>query len=150
MGVCIITVFAVLALPAHGIHTLAAFRAAAKPDQLHVIRSNSTVGLNWYAIFLGYPILGVWYWCSDQTIVQRVLGAKTEADAQLGPLFAGFLKILPVFLLVLPGVIAYVLFRDLIGSNSNQTLPVLISQLIPIGLRGVISAAVLAALMSAV
>jgi hypothetical protein len=88
----------------HGIHTLAAFRAAVRPNQLRVIRSNSTVGLNWYAIFLGYPILGVWYWCTDQTIVQRVLGAKTERDAQLGPLFAGFLKILPMFLLVLPGV----------------------------------------------
>jgi SSS family solute:Na+ symporter len=150
MGVCIITVFAVLALPAHGIHTLAAFRAAVKPGQLHVIRSNSTVGLNWYAIFLGYPILGLWYWCTDQTIVQRVLGAKTERDAQLGPLFAGFLKILPMFLLVLPGVIAYVLFRDQIGTANNQTLPVLIERLIPTGLRGLITAAVLAALMSAV
>ncbi len=150
MGVCIITVFAILALPAHGIHSLAAFRAAVKPDQLHVIRSNSTVGLNWYAIFLGYPILGVWYWCTDQTIVQRVLGAKTERDAQLGPLFAGFLKILPMFLLILPGVIAYVLFHDQIGTASNQTLPVLINMLIPTGLRGLITAAVLAALMSAV
>jgi SSS family solute:Na+ symporter len=63
---------------------------------------------------------------------------------------AGFLKILPVFLLVLPGVIAYVLFHNLIGSASNQTLPVLIEQLIPTGVRGVITAAVLAALMSAV
>jgi solute:Na+ symporter, SSS family len=150
MGVCTITIFAVLALPAHGIHTLAAFRAAVKPDQLRVIRSNSTVGLNWYAIFLGYPILGLWYWCTDQTIVQRVLGAKTERDAQLGPLFAGFLKILPMFLLVLPGVIAYVLFHDQIGTASNQTLPVLIEKLIPTGLRGLITAAVLAALMSAV
>src|SRR5271154_697782 len=150
LGVCIITVFAVLALPAHGIHTLAAFRAAVKPEQLHVIHSNSTVGLNWYAIFLGYPILGLWYWCTDQTIVQRVLGARTERDAQLGPLFAGFLKILPMFLLVLPGVIAYVLFRDQIGTASNQTLPVMIKMLIPSGLRGLITAAVLAALMSAV
>lgn len=150
VGVCIITIFAILALPAHGIHTLAAFRAAAKPEQLHVIRSNSTVGLNWYAIFLGYPILGVWYWCTDQTIVQRVLGAKTERDAQLGPLFAGFLKILPMFVLILPGVIAYVLFRDQIGTASNQTLPVLIDMLVPSGLRGLITAAVLAALMSAV
>ncbi|HEY1742326.1 MAG TPA: sodium:solute symporter [Granulicella sp.] len=150
MGVCVITIFAILALPAHGIHTLAAFRAAAKPDQLHVIRSNSTVGLNWYAIFLGYPILGLWYWCTDQTIVQRVLGAKTERDAQLGPLFAGFLKILPMFLLILPGVIAYVLFHDQIGTASNQTLPVLIKMLVPSGLRGLITAAVLAALMSAV
>jgi SSS family solute:Na+ symporter len=150
VGVCIITIFAILALPAHGIHTLAAFRAAAKPEQLHVIRTNSTVGLNWYAIFLGYPILGVWYWCTDQTIVQRVLGARTERDAQLGPLFAGFLKILPMFVLILPGVIAYVLFRGQIGTASNQTLPVLINMLVPSGLRGLITAAVLAALMSAV
>src|ERR1700676_5609252 len=150
IGVCIITIFAIMALPAHGIHSLAAFRAAVKPDQLHVIRSNSTVGLNWYAIFLGYPILGLWYWCTDQTIVQRVLGAKTQRDAQLGTLFAGFLKILPMFLLILPGVIAYVLFRDQIGTASNQTLPVLINTLVPSGLRGIITAAVLAALMSAV
>jgi len=92
----------------------------------------------------------VWYWCTDQTIVQRVLGAKTERDAQLGPLLAGFLKILPVFFLVLPGVIAYVLFHDIIGTQSNQTLPVLINELIPTGLKGLISAAVLAALLSAV
>ena len=150
VGACLITAFAVRALPSHGIRTLAQFRDAVKPDQLHMLQVHSSAGLNWYAVFLGYPVLGIWYWCTDQTIVQRVLGARTEADAQLGPLFAGFLKILPVFLLVFPGIIAYVLFRGLIGSNSNQTLPVLISQLIPTGLRGVISAAVLAALMSCV
>jgi SSS family solute:Na+ symporter len=150
VGACIITAFALLALPAHGIHTLAQFRTAVKPDQLNMLQSHSSAGLNWWAVFLGYPVLGVWYWCTDQTIVQRVLGARTERDAQLGPLLAGFLKILPVFFLVLPGVIAYVLFRDQIGSASNQTLPVLINQLIPTGLKGLISAAVLAALMSAV
>ncbi len=150
IGACTITVFAILALPAHGIHTLAEFRAAVKPDQLSMLQTHSSVGLNWYAVFLGYPILGVWYWCTDQTIVQRVLGAKTERDAKLGPLLAGFLKILPVFFLVLPGVIAFVLFRDIIGRSSNQTLPVLINQLIPTGLKGIIAAAVLAALMSAI
>ncbi len=150
IGACIITVYALLALPQHGIHTLAQFTAATRPDQLHMLQSHSAVGLNWYAIFLGYPILGVWYWCTDQTIVQRVLGARSERDAQLGPLLAGFLKILPVFFLVLPGVIAYVLFKDLIGTSSNQTLPVLINQLLPTGLKGLISAAVLAALLSAV
>jgi SSS family solute:Na+ symporter len=146
----VIAIFAVLALPQHGIHTLAQFKAAVKPDQLSMLQTHSSAGLNWYAVFLGYPILGVWYWCTDQTIVQRVLGARTERDAQLGPLLAGFLKILPVFLLVLPGVIAYVLFKDLIGANSNQTLPVMINQLLPTGLKGLISAAVLAALLSAV
>ena len=150
LGAIIITVLALFALPAHGIHTVGAFRAAVKPGQLSMLQTRSKVGLNWYAIFLGYPILGIWYWCTDQTIVQRVLGARTEKDAQLGPLLAGLLKILPVFLLVLPGVIAYVLFRDIIGTAANQTLPVLISQLVPTGLRGLITAAVLAALMSAV
>jgi SSS family solute:Na+ symporter len=150
LGACVIAVFAILALPQHGIHTLAQFKSAVKPDQLSMLQTQSPVGLNWYAVFLGYPILGVWYWCTDQTIVQRVLGARTERDAQLGPLLAGFLKILPVFLLVLPGVIAYVLFKDVIGTSSNQTLPVLINQLLPTGLKGLISAAVLAALLSAV
>lgn len=150
LGACLITFFAIRALPHHGIHTIAAFRAATKPGQLNMLQSHSQAGLNWWAVFLGYPILGIWYWCTDQTIVQRVLGARTERDAQIGPLFAGALKILPVFLLVLPGVIAYVLFRDQIGADANQTLPVLIANLIPTGLRGLISAAVLAALMSAV
>src|SRR5258707_4305197 len=150
IGACTITVFAILALPSHGIHTLAEFRAAVKPDSLSMLQTHTTLGLNWYAVFLGYPILGVWYWCTDQTIVQRVLGAKTERDAQLGPLLAGFLKILPMFLLILPGVIGYVLFRDQVGHDSNQTLPVLINALIPTGLKGLISAAVLAALLSAV
>ncbi len=123
LGAIIITVYALLALPVHGIHSIVGFRAAVKPAQLSMLQTHSPVGLNWYAVFLGYPILGVWYWCTDQTIVQRVLGARTERDAQLGPLLAGFLKILPVFFLVLPGVIAYVLFHDMIGSASNQTLP---------------------------
>lgn len=150
LGACIVTVLAILALPEHGIHTIAQFKAAVKPDQLSMLQTNSSVGLNWYAVLLGYPVLGVWYWCTDQTIVQRVLGARTQRDAQIGPVFAGFLKILPVFLLVLPGVIGFVLFKDLIRTEANQTLPVMINQLVPTGLKGLISAAVLAALMSAV
>ena len=150
LGALTITVLAILALPDHGIHTLAQFKAALKPQQLHMLQTHSAVGLNWYAVVLGYPILGVWYWCTDQTIVQRLLGARTQQDAQLGPLLAGFLKILPVFFLVLPGVIAYALFRDIIGTASNQTLPVLINQLVPVGLKGFFAAAVLAALMSTV
>jgi SSS family solute:Na+ symporter len=150
LGALTITVLAILALPDHGIHNLAQFKAALKPHQLNMLQTHSAVGLNWYAVFLGYPILGIWYWCTDQTIVQRVLGARTQQDAQLGPLLAGFLKILPVFFLVLPGVIAYALFKDVIGTASNQTLPVLINKLVPTGLKGFFSAAVLAALMSTV
>ena len=85
--------------------------AAVEPVKLTVLRIR--LSLPWYAAFLGYPIDGLWYWCADQTIVQRVLGAKDERNARLGPLFAGFIKILPVFLFVLPGPrIAYGLVRQ--------------------------------------
>ena len=69
-------------------------------------------GLPWYSILLGYPVLGIWYWCCDQTIVQRVLAAKDEKHARLGPLFCAFLKILPVFFFVLPGVICVALVQQ--------------------------------------
>lgn len=150
LGAVLVTVFAILALPKFGIYNLAQLRAAVKPDQLSMLHTHSPVGLTWYAVFLGYPILGIWYWCTDQTIVQRVLGARSQRDAQLGPLFAGLLKILPVFLMVFPGVLGYILFRDVIGSDSNQTLPVLINNLIPSGLKGLITAGLLAALMSTI
>ncbi|MCK7532631.1 MAG: hypothetical protein MZV63_17165 [Marinilabiliales bacterium] len=76
------------------------------------------------------------------------MSARSVDDAQKGSLFAGVLKILPVFILVLPGVIGYVLFKDIIGTDANQTFPVLIKELLPIGLKGIVSAALLAALMS--
>jgi uncharacterized sodium:solute symporter family permease YidK len=104
----------------------------------------------WYAILLGYPILGVWYWCSDQTIVQRVLGAKNQQEAQYGALFAGLLKILPVFFMVLPGAVGYLLFKDQIGSQATKTLPIMMIQLLPAGLLGLMAAALLAALMSTI
>ena len=150
LGAVLVTMFAIFALGDHGIHSFEQFKSALRPGQLDMIHTDNSAGLAWYAVLLGYPVLGVWYWCSDQTIVQRVLGEKTERDAQLGPLFAGLLKILPVFILVLPGVIAYVLFKDVIGANANQTLPVLINELIPTGLKGLISAGLLAALMSTI
>ena len=77
----------IFALPDNGIHTLAEFKAQLKPGQLNILHTKDSLsllgesghdsGLTWYACLLGYPILGLWYWCSDQTIVQRVLGAKT-------------------------------------------------------------------------
>lgn len=79
---------------------------------LHMVRTaDDPSGLAWYSILLGYPVLGIWYWCCDQTIVQRVLAAKDEKHARLGPLFCAFLKILPVFFFVLPGVICVALVQ---------------------------------------
>jgi solute:Na+ symporter, SSS family len=149
-GSAIVTVFAILALEERGITTMAEFTAALKPGQLEMIQTESSVGLAWYAVLLGYPVLGIWYWCTDQTIVQRVLAARSEWDAQMGSLFAGFIKILPVFILVFPGVIGYVLYHEELGNNANQVLPLLINRLIPTGLKGLISAGLLAALMSTI
>ncbi len=149
-GSILVTVLAIGALPEHGISTFADFEAQLKPNQLSMVWTDNSVGLAWYSVLLGYPVLGIWYWCTDQTIVQRVLAAKSEHDAQIGPLFAGFIKVLPVFILVLPGVVGYVLYGAEIGENANQVLPVLIQELVPTGLRGLISAGLLAALMSTI
>ncbi len=149
-GSILVTVLAITALPEAGVETMSQFTEKLRPRQLSMVWSDNSVGLAWYSVLLGYPVLGIWYWCTDQTIVQRVLAAKSEHDAQIGPLFAGFIKILPVFILVLPGVIGYVLYGDEIGDNANQVLPVLIQELVPTGLRGLISAGLLAALMSTI
>ena len=148
VGAVAVTVFAMIALGDQGVDSYASFKE--KLPERHMSMLHPSGGLSWYAVFLGYPVLGIWYWCADQTIVQRVLGAKTQRDAQIGPIFAGFIKILPVFLMVLPGVMAVVLFRDKIGENNNAALPVLIGELIPVGLKGLITAGLLAALMSTI
>jgi SSS family solute:Na+ symporter len=153
-GSCILTALAIMAVRDTGISSIEELKMALKPDQFKMLLSadseiGRSEGYTWYAFFLGYPVLGIWYWCTDQTIVQRVLGARTERDAQLGPLFAGVLKILPAFIIILPGTLAYVLFKDQIV-NPNDTLPVLINELLPVGLKGIFAAALLAALMSTI
>ncbi len=104
----------------------------------------------WTGILLGAPILGVWYWCTDQYIVQRVLSARNLDQARGGTIFAGFLKILPLFLFVIPGIVAHGLAQSgrIQLDSPDQALPVLISTLLPAGLRGLVVAGLLAALMS--
>ncbi|MFT5824379.1 MAG: SSS family solute:Na+ symporter [Crocinitomix sp.] len=106
----------------------------------------------WTGMLFGAPILGVWYWCTDQFIVQRVLSAKDISNARKGALFAGYLKLLPVFLFFLPGVIAYALMEKGMISfsldNADQALPVMITEFLPTGLKGLAIAGLLAALMS--
>jgi len=104
----------------------------------------------WTGILLGAPILGVWYWCTDQFIVQRVLAARNIDQAQGGTIFAAFLKLLPVFLFVIPGVIAHGLSQQghLQLDSPDQALPAMVAALLPAGLRGLVVAGLLAALMS--
>ncbi|HJS59814.1 MAG TPA: sodium:solute symporter [Vicinamibacteria bacterium] len=130
-------------------------RAAVPADYFSMIKPMDHPEFPWTGIFLGAPILGLWYWCTDQVIVQRVLSAKDEGHAKAGTIFAGFLKILPVFILVLPGLIAFALFRDLFKienghvTNGDIAYPTLIVNLLPPGLVGLMIAALLAALMGA-
>jgi SSS family solute:Na+ symporter len=104
----------------------------------------------WTGIVLGAPILGVWYWCTDQFIVQRVLSARNVDEARRGAIFGGFLKTLPLFIFVVPGLIAHVLAArgELVLERPDQALPALIAALLPDGLRGLVVAGLLAALMS--
>jgi SSS family solute:Na+ symporter len=158
-GAALLTFFGLKALPGVGIENWADLKAACRPDQLSMIQpiADATApgkfGLrefSWYSILFGYPVLGIWYWCTDQTIVQKILSAKTEKDGRDGAIFAGYLKILPVFLMVLPGVIGYVLFKDKIGADSDSTLMVMMTELLPVGIRGLMAAGLLAALMSTI
>ncbi len=136
-------------------------KANIHPGNLSMIRPDTDpTGVSWYAVMFGYPVLGIWYWCTDQTIVQRVLGAKDENHARIGPLFAGFIKVLPVLIFVIPGVICLAL----VNSHTIDQLPTspdgspeteatyshLIANVLPVGMRGVVVAALLAALMSTV
>ncbi len=120
---------------------------------LHMARPPSDPsGLVWYSMLLGYPVLGIWYWCCDQTIVQRVLAAKDERHARLGPLFCAFLKIWPVFFFVLPGVICVALVqKNAFGGAAPQTAAdaytFMVTHLLPVGLKGLVAAAMLAAAM---
>ncbi len=124
------------------------------PVKLTMLRPKSDpANLPWLSVFLGYPVIGLWYWCADQTIVQRVLGAKDENHARVGPLFAGFIKILPVFIFVFPGTIALALIHQ--GKlpaleDSKDVYAFMIVKLLPTGLTGLMAAALLAALMSTV
>src|SRR3972149_364757 len=100
----------------------------------------------WTGIVFGAPILGIWYWCTDQYIVQRVRAARNLDQARTGTLFAGFLKILPVFILVLPGVIAYSLSNGTV--TGDRAYAWMVTTLLPPGLKGIVVAGLLAALMS--
>ncbi len=128
--------------------------ANVEPVKLTILRgSDDPANLPWLSVFLGYPVIGLWYWCADQTIVQRVLGAKDENHARIGPLFAGFLKVLPVFIFFLPGTVYLALVNN--GTlealdDTKECYAYAITNLLGSGWTGLMAAALLAALMSTV
>src|SRR6267142_328846 len=139
----------------HRVGGLEHLRTMVPESYFHMMKPASDPNFPWTGIFFGAPILGIWYWCTDQVIVQRVLSAKDEGHAKAGTIFAGFLKVLPVFVLVLPGLIAYALYPQLFHvvdgrvTNGDIAYPTMIVNLLPPGLVGLMIAALLAALMGA-
>lgn len=120
------------------------------PDFLDMWKPATDPDFPWTGILFGAPILGVWYWCTDQFIVQRTLSAKSIDDARRGTILAGFLKLLPLFIFVLPGLLAATLAAQgrITLADDNEALPTLVAALLPVGARGLVIAGLLAALMS--
>jgi SSS family solute:Na+ symporter len=104
----------------------------------------------WLGILFASPIVGLWYWCTDQHIVQRCLAARNEREARRGTIFAAYLKLLPFFIFLIPGLIAFVLKSQgkLVMEDTDTAFPSMVKALMPVGLRGLLAGGLLAALMS--
>lgn len=124
----------------------------------NLIRSNSDAQYPWLGALIGSAVIGFWYWCTDQFIVQRVLSGKNQKEARRGTIFGAYLKLLPVFLFLIPGMIAFALHQKL-GSFlpldattgkaiTDAAFPTLVAKLLPAGVKGLIVCGILAALMS--
>jgi len=118
----------------------------------------------WIGMLFCAPVIGLWYWCTDQYIVQRALGAPNEREARRGSIFAGFLKLLPVFIFIIPGMITFALAKSgkvaaiqqtlfnpqgqIVRDQCQKAFPMLVATILPVGVRGIVVAGLLAALMS--
>jgi len=118
-------------------------------EKLNMFLPLSDPEFPWLGILFASPIVGVWYWCTDQHIVQRCLAAKNEQEARRGTIFAALLKLLPFFIFLIPGLIAYTLSAQgkIQLDDANAAFPVMVKAVMPIGLRGVLAGGLLAALM---
>uniref|UniRef100_A0AAY4EYW9 Sodium/glucose cotransporter 4 n=1 Tax=Denticeps clupeoides TaxID=299321 RepID=A0AAY4EYW9_9TELE len=134
-----------------------------RPDAFHIFRDPLSGDLPWPGLLFGLTVLATWVWCTDQVIVQRSLSAKNLSHAKGGSVLGGYLKILPMFFVVMPGMISRALFPDEVGcvdpaecqricgvtvGCSNIAYPKLVVELMPVGMRGLMIAVMMAALMS--
>ncbi|MDZ7739222.1 MAG: sodium:solute symporter [Bacteroidales bacterium] len=115
-----------------------------------LIRSSKDNEFPWTGVLLGSAIIGFWYWCTDQYIVQRVLSGRDQRQARRGTIFGAYLKLTPVFIFLIPGMIAFALNQKgmLDLPNSDAAFPVLVRELLPMGFTGIVVGGILAALMS--
>jgi SSS family solute:Na+ symporter len=126
-------------------------------EKLNMFRPMSDPDFPWLGILIASPIVGIWYWCTDQHIVQRCLAARNEKEARRGTIFAAYLKLLPFFIFLIPGLIAFVLFQrgeltlptgDDGQPDFNAAFPAMVQEIMPMGLRGLLAGGLLAALMA--
>jgi SSS family solute:Na+ symporter len=130
--------------------------ASQNAEQFALWRAADDPAFPWLGILIGSPIVGIWYWCTDQYIVQRTLSAKNLTHARRGALFGGMLKVWPVLIFLVPGMVGHALHDQQIISipmengspQFDQVFPTMVTSLLPVGLRGLVVAGVLAALMS--
>ncbi len=142
-----------LCITAIGLYHLggwAELRELSGSERFNLWRPATDPEFPWPGMLFAAPIVGLWYWCTDQYIVQRTLAARNLKMARRGTLFGAYLKITPVFLFIVPGMIAYALVQKnmLVMENPDEAFPAMVSQLLPIGLRGLVVGGLLAALMS--
>lgn len=122
----------------------------AGPEHLNMFLPASDPNFPWTGMLFAPPIVGLWYWCTDQYIVQRVLAARGEREARRGTIFAAYLKLTPFFIFLLTGVIAFALAKSgqLDLKEADQAFPTMVAALLPAGVRGLVAGGLLAALMS--
>jgi SSS family solute:Na+ symporter len=120
-------------------------------DNLHLIRSNNDPEWPWLAILPGSAIIGFWYWCTDQYIVQRVLAGKNQQESRRGSILAGYFKLTPVFIFLIPGMVAFALTK-MPGSNFTTTgdaaYTTMVAQILPHGIKGIVACGMIVALMA--
>ena len=121
-----------------------------EPTHFNMFLPSDHPDFPWIGMVFAPPIIGIWYWCTDQYIVQRVLSAKNVSEARKGTIFAGYLKLLPIFMFFIPGLIAFAMTKtgQLSYGSSDQVFPTLVRELLPSGIRGLVAGGLLAALMS--
>ncbi|GAA5221095.1 sodium:solute symporter [Membranihabitans marinus] len=127
-----------------------ALKAEVTPQYLNMWRPPSDPDFPWPSLVLSSTVVGIWYWCTDQYIVQRALTARNITQGRRGTIFAGLLKLLPIFLFLIPGIVALALKQQgkLDWDTPDQAFPSLMMNLLPVGLRGLVAAGLMAALMS--
>ena len=122
--------------------------ASAPDGHFSVVRPLDDEGLPWPGLLMGVPFLGFWYWSTNQYIIQRALGARDVRQARWGIILAGFLKVIPLFIMVIPGAIALTLYPNL--PSGDAVFPFLVTNVLPVGLVGLVLAGLVSAILSSV